>query len=70
MKAMESSKNFPMMGKVEVDESDVGGQDDKALGRNGGKRKSWWVQKMVWVGFLWVGNIYRNYLKGQYWEYL
>tara|TARA_R110002050_G_scaffold168413_4_gene299602 strand:+ start:2351 stop:2482 length:132 start_codon:yes stop_codon:yes gene_type:complete len=43
MKAMESSKNFPMMGKVEVDESDVGGQDDKALGRNGGKRKSWWV---------------------------
>ncbi|MEX2566509.1 MAG: IS1595 family transposase [Cyclobacteriaceae bacterium] len=39
MKAMESSQNFPMMGKVEVDESYVGGQDDKALGRNEGKKK-------------------------------
>ena len=35
-KAMESSQNYPMMGKVEVDETYVGGQDDKALGRNEG----------------------------------
>ncbi len=39
MKAMESSQNFPMLGKVEVDESYVGGQDDKALGRNEGEKK-------------------------------
>ncbi len=39
MKAMESSQNFPMLGKVEVDETYVGGQDDKALGRNEGKKK-------------------------------
>jgi hypothetical protein len=39
MKAMESSQIFPMLGKVEVDESYVGGQDDKALGRNEGKKK-------------------------------
>lgn len=39
MKAMESSQNFPMMGKVEVDETYVGGQDDKALGRNEGNKK-------------------------------
>jgi len=36
MKAMESSQNYPRMGKVEVDETYVGGQDDKALGRNEG----------------------------------
>ncbi|WP_339678634.1 IS1595 family transposase [Cyclobacterium marinum] len=41
MNAMESSQNFPMVGKVEVDETYVGGQDDKDLGRNEGKRKSW-----------------------------
>jgi hypothetical protein len=29
MKAMESSQNFPMAGKVEVDESYVGVQDDR-----------------------------------------
>lgn len=39
MNAMESSGNFPLIGKVEVDESYVGGQDDKALGRNEGKKK-------------------------------
>lgn len=39
MKAMESSGNFPLLGEVEVDESYVGGQDDKALGRNEGKKK-------------------------------
>lgn len=32
MKALESSQNFPMVGKVEFDESYVGGQDNKALG--------------------------------------
>ncbi|WP_339678638.1 hypothetical protein [Cyclobacterium marinum] len=31
---MESRQNFPMMGKVEVDESYVGGQEDKTFGRN------------------------------------
>jgi len=39
MKAMESSGNFPLMGKVEVDETYVGGQADQAIGRNEGKRK-------------------------------
>ncbi|WP_339903367.1 IS1595 family transposase [uncultured Cyclobacterium sp.] len=39
MKAMESSQNFPMVENVEVDETYVGGQDDKALGRNEGKKK-------------------------------
>ncbi|SHN35675.1 ISXO2-like transposase domain-containing protein [Cyclobacterium lianum] len=36
---MESSQNFPMMGKVEVDETYLGGQDNKALGRNEGNKK-------------------------------
>ncbi len=39
IKAMESSQNFPMTGKVEVDETYVGGQDDESLGRNEGKKK-------------------------------
>ena len=39
MKGMESSKNFPMEGKVEVDETYVGGQDDQSIGRNEGKKK-------------------------------
>jgi len=39
MKAMESSKKFLMDGKVEVDETFVGGQDDTAIGRNEGKKK-------------------------------
>lgn len=37
MKAMESSQSFPMEGKVDVDETYVGGQDDEAIGRNEGK---------------------------------
>ena len=36
---MESSQNFPLVGQVEVDESYVGDQDDKALGRNDWKKK-------------------------------
>jgi hypothetical protein len=39
MKGMESSGNFLMEGKVEVDETYVGGQDDKAIGRSGGHKK-------------------------------
>jgi hypothetical protein len=39
MKAMESTQNFPMEGKVDVDETYVGGQDDQAIGRNEGKKK-------------------------------
>lgn len=39
MKAMESSKSFPMEGKVDVDETYVGQQDDQAIGRNEGKKK-------------------------------
>lgn len=39
MKAMSSSGKNPMDGKVEVDETFVGGQDEKALGRNEGKKK-------------------------------
>jgi hypothetical protein len=39
MKAMESSHNFPMEGKVDVDETYVGGQDDEAIGRNEGRKK-------------------------------
>lgn len=39
MKAMESSRGFPMAGKVDVDETYVGGQDEEAIGRNEGKKK-------------------------------
>ena len=39
MKAMESSGHLPMEGKVEVDETYVGGQDDKAIGRKKGHKK-------------------------------
>jgi len=39
MKAMESSRNFPMEGKVDVDETYVGEQDDQAVGRNEGRKK-------------------------------
>ncbi len=39
MKAMESSGNFPMEGKVDVDETYVGGQDDQAIGRQQGSKK-------------------------------
>ena len=39
MKAMQSSKSNPMIGKVDVDETYVGGQDEKAVGRNEGKKK-------------------------------
>jgi hypothetical protein len=38
MKAMESSGNFPMVGKVDVDETYVGGQDEQTIGRNEGKK--------------------------------
>lgn len=36
---MESCQNFPMTGKVKVDETYAGGQDDKSIGRNEGKKK-------------------------------
>ena len=39
MKAMESSRGYPMSGKVDVDETYVGGQDEEAVGRNEGKKK-------------------------------
>ena len=39
MKAMESSRDFPMEGKVDVDETYVGEQDDQAIGRNEGRKK-------------------------------
>jgi hypothetical protein len=39
MKAMESSQAFPMEGKVDVDETYVGGQDETAVGRNEGKKR-------------------------------
>ena len=39
MKAMESSGEFPMDGKVDVDETYVGGQDDGIIGRKGGSKK-------------------------------
>lgn len=39
MKAMESSQSFPMEGKVDVDETYVGGQDEESVGRNEGKKK-------------------------------
>jgi len=39
MKAMESSRNFPMEGKVDVDETYVGGQDERAIGRKAGDKK-------------------------------
>lgn len=39
MSAMKSSQNFPMEGKVDVDETYVGAQDEEAIGRNEGKKK-------------------------------
>ena len=36
---MESSGEFPMEGKVDVDETYVGGQDDGIIGRKGGNKK-------------------------------
>ncbi|WP_187264819.1 IS1595 family transposase [Pontibacter beigongshangensis] len=38
MKAMESSGHFPMAGKVDVDETFVGGQDEQATGRSQGSK--------------------------------
>ncbi|MFO7824742.1 MAG: hypothetical protein R6V72_12460 [Cyclobacterium sp.] len=57
MKAMES-QNFPMMGKAEVDETWVGGEDDKALGSNEGKEKIFVVgiERSV-GGSRWYGNV-------------
>jgi|GEM_PF-4748048 len=37
---MESSQNFPMEGKVDVDETYVGAQDDQAIGRNEGNNRN------------------------------
>lgn len=39
MKAMDSSKKFPLSGIVEVDETFVGGSDENAKGRKKGKKK-------------------------------
>ena len=39
MRAMKSSGGSPMDGKVDVDETYVGGQDDQAIGRNEGRKK-------------------------------
>src|SRR5690606_22689027 len=39
MRGMASSGNHPMDGKVDVDETYVGGQDEKALGRNEGRKQ-------------------------------
>lgn len=39
MKAMESCQSFPMDGKVDVDETYVGGQDEEAIERTEGKKK-------------------------------
>lgn len=36
---MESSMEFPMKGKVDVDETYVGEQDDNSIGRNEGNKK-------------------------------
>lgn len=38
-KAMQSSKSNPMTGKVDVDETYIGGQDEQAIGRSKGKKK-------------------------------
>jgi hypothetical protein len=39
MRAMASSGNHPMDGKVDVEETYVGGQDEKAVGRNEGRKQ-------------------------------
>jgi hypothetical protein len=39
MRPLKSSGNFSMDGKVDVDETYVGGQDDLAIGRNEGRKK-------------------------------
>jgi len=66
MKAMESSQNFPLVGQVEVDESYVGGQDDKALGRNEGKKKIMVVgiEKIGKGVSRWYGRVVETASKG------
>ena len=44
MKAMESSQNFPMEGKVDIDETYVGGQDDWQLDEMKARKRSWSLQ--------------------------
>jgi hypothetical protein len=44
MKAMESSQNFPMEGKVDMGETYVGSQDDQAIRPNESKKRSWLLQ--------------------------
>jgi len=39
MKAMESSHNYLLDGKVDIDETYIGGQDENSLGRNPGKKR-------------------------------
>ena len=39
MRAMSTSRSHPMNGKVDVDETYVGGQDEKAVGRNEGNKQ-------------------------------
>ncbi len=36
---MESNGKFPMDGKVDVDETYIGGQDDGIIGRKSGSKK-------------------------------
>lgn len=44
---MESSQNFRMEGKVDVDETYVGGRDDQEIGGNEGKKKTMSLQWSV-----------------------
>lgn len=39
MKAIEISQNFPMIGELEIDESYIGGKNDKSFRGNDGKKK-------------------------------
>ena len=66
MKAMESSQNFPLVGQVEVDESYVGDQDDKALGRNDWKKKIMVVgtEKLEKGVSRWYGRVVETASKG------
>lgn len=65
MEAMESGHNFPMIGKVEVEDTYVGGQDDKALGSNEGKKK---IKVVGMRGFMRDHIISSVEVKTDYWS--
>lgn len=67
---MESIQNSPIMGKVEVNETNVSGQGVEAFGRNVGKRKIRIVSIERALGGVccWYGSVFDTGLKNQFWR--